>query len=255
MKTLLIAGGGKFSKKALHFAKKNHYATILIDNDPNCIASKIINTHFQELKLLLANFDRNSQNSIVFFENNIIIINELLKKIKFEWIIPVIPLHLTALIVKNFLSSCNIELVPDGKRCITATKRINPALLLDSLLQENILYLSYAKQNEVCPDNCAGPSQYCPNFDREKPITLTNYLKKIFNVSNNINLSQERREVNIVLHSYQLLPGLGGLKGGEIEEVLAKINKHLDLLRKNNFRLLIATSCNCHGVVNFYKIA
>ena len=115
-------------------------------------------------------------------------------------------------------------------------------------------YLSYAKIDEICPDNCSGPISYCPNFKREKPQTITQYLKSYYGTSNSISIKKEEvSEVTIIIESYQLLPGLGGLKGNDIQNILKFLRDNMDFLSSRKFNMIIATTCNCHGVINFYK--
>jgi len=51
----------------------------------------------------------------------------------------------------------------------------------------------------------------------------------------------------------QLQAGLGGLRGKDIREILERIKVNLKLLNTQKLNLTIATTCNCHGVINFYK--
>jgi hypothetical protein len=250
---LLIAGGGKFGKKAIKFAKKNKYSAIIIDNNPNCLASKEIPQRFEDLAELIEYSNQHQKDEILFLESDISIINKILNEFKFSWFIPVVPIHLTALIVKNFMISNNIQLLSDNITCKVYSRKIKPDLLLTSPIQEGIVYLSYAKEDEVCPEDCPGPPNYCPTFKRVKPITITDYLKKIFEISGNFNLLKHKKKLIIIVHSYQLMPGLGGLKGLDIYSIYNLLKENLNYLKKSQLDLIVATSCNCHGVINFYK--
>jgi len=250
---LLIAGGGKFGKKAIKFAKKNNYNAVIIDNNPNCLASKYISKRFKDLPELIEYYNQHQKKEILFLESDISIINKILKEIKFFWFIPVVPIHLTALIVKNFLISRNIQIDSDNITCKAYSEKIKPDLLLTSPIKDGILYLSYAKEDEECPEDCSGPPNYCPTFKRVKPITITEYLKKIFDISENFNLLRNKKKLIILIHSYQLMPGLGGLKGENIYSIYNLLRENLSFLKNSQFSLIVATSCNCHGVINFYK--
>ncbi len=250
---LLVVGGGKFGLRAIKFAKKRSYNTILIDKNPNCLAGNFIETKFREFYALLDYFNKHQNREIVFFESDISIINKILYEIEFSWIIPVVPIHLIALIVKNFMISNNIQLLLDNITSKVYSEKIKPDILLTSPVQEGILYLSYAKEDEVCPEDCPGPPDYCPSFKREKPITITEYLKKVFDISDSFNLLKNKKKLIILLHSYQLMPGLGGLKGQEIYSIYNQLENNLIFLKNNQFNLIVATTCNCHGVINFYK--
>jgi hypothetical protein len=252
MNNLLIAGGGKFSIKAIKYAKFNNFKTILIDTNSECLASKFIDSKFTDLNKLITHFKTHQQQEIIFLQGDISIINKLINRINFLWIIPVVPIHLMALIDENIFKSKSINLTPDTKTCKVISKKIKKDLLLPSPIQKGILYLSYAKENEICPNNCIGSPDYCSHFKREKPITITNYLKKIFEISENFTLKREAKNIIISLHSYQLIPGLGGLKGKDVYSISNKVKENSREFKKSQHHLIVATSCNCHGVINFY---
>ncbi|TXT60211.1 MAG: hypothetical protein BAJALOKI3v1_940012 [Promethearchaeota archaeon] len=250
---LLIAGGGKFGKKAIEYAKKLNYRAILIDKNPNCFASTHTQTTFNNVDTLIKNFDNYNSGDMIFLNDNISSINKLLLNIQFEFIIPVVPIHLTAVIIKNYFNSFEIEMDLNFKSLEEITDKIDPKLLLDSIQDSATIYLSYAKRDEICPDNCSGPPNYCPNFDREKPITITNYLAEFFNVPEQIRLSKGKKRVFFLIKSYQLKAGLGGLKGEDISEVFKMIHDNSAYFKQDKYDIIISTSCNCHGVISFMK--
>ncbi|TFF93761.1 MAG: hypothetical protein EU543_02870 [Promethearchaeota archaeon] len=253
MKSLLIAGGGKFGKKAIDYAKKLKYRTILIDRDPNCYASNQIQKKYESLDNLTKDFKEFNEEKILFLNEDISIIYELIKNFHFEYIIPVVPIHLTSLIVKLCLNSLGVNLEPVSKRINYYIDKIEPELLLNYNKDAGLIYLSYAKIDEICPDDCPGPPNYCPNFKREKPITITNYVKKFFETQKMIEISKKKKFANFLLESYQLMAGLGGLKGNELKEVVEKIQKNKNSFISNKYEIRVATTCNCHGIISFLK--
>lgn len=42
-----------------------------------------------------------------------------------------------------------------------------------------MLFFSYAREGEICPDGCPGPRDCCPTFGREKPKTITEYAREL----------------------------------------------------------------------------
>lgn len=253
MKNLLIAGGGKFGKKAIEYANKLNYKTILIDKDPNCYASNLINKKYVDLMDLLRDFENFPAGEMIFFNADISTIYEILLNIEFDYIIPVIPIHLTALIVQLCFNSFKIKLEPNSNLVEIYEDIIKKELFLNSIEDSGLIYLSYAKQDEVCPDDCLGPPDDCPNFNRKKPITITRYLIKIFETSKTINISEKRKAGYFLIKSYQLIPGLGGMKGSEICKIISKIIKNRELFKKYGYNIIVSTSCNCHGVITFLK--
>ncbi|MHA1488490.1 MAG: hypothetical protein ACTSRI_02410 [Promethearchaeota archaeon] len=255
MKRLIIAGGGKFGKNAVNFAKKNDYKTILIDNNPKCFASKHMNNKFESLKDLNLKIEEIKPGEIYFLIQDISIAYELITKFNPEYVIPVVPIHLIAMIIKTFLLANSINLNPNVNLTRNFIKKANKDLLLSYNVEEGVAYLSYAKYDEICPENCPGPPNYCPNFKRVKPITITEYFKKFYNVSSVIKIGIDKpcKIININ-ESYQLMPGLGGLRGKDIKNILGKLKNNLNLFLNQKCSFITATACNCHGVINFYKI-
>lgn len=250
---LLIAGGGKFGKRAINFAKKLNYNTILIDKDPNCYASSLISKKYNDLDSLLRDFHNENSTEIIFLNEDIGIIYDLLLNIKFEYIIPVVPIHLTALIIKLCFNSFNCSLTPNSSIIESYKKRIKPELYLHDNMESGVVYLSYAKKDEICPEDCPGPPNFCPTFEREKPITVINYVKELFNVKNNITISINENTAKFLIESYQLMAGLGGVKGNDIYELITSIQEKEEYFQSKLFDIVVATSCNCHGVISFFE--
>lgn len=255
MGSLIIAGGGKFGKKALEFAKKNNYKTFLIDNNPNCFCSNHATQKFKKLSDFYSKIEKMEGGEVFFLIHDISIIYELLVKFEPDYVIPVVPIHLFASIIKNFLiEKINLNLISDGDLTIKFVKNTNKELILSHSTELGVVYLSYAKIDEICPDNCFGPENYCPNFKRDKPNTITRYLKNYYEVDNNFRLKEDDiLRIIMINESYQLMPGLGGLKGEDLNYILKRLNEKLDIISIQKFDLIIATTCNCHGVINFYR--
>ncbi|MFX1259948.1 MAG: hypothetical protein ACFFAN_19025 [Promethearchaeota archaeon] len=252
---ILIAGGGKFGKKALEFGKKKNYKIIIIDNNPNCYVAKFVNKKFDNLHDINSKLKEIEPGEICLLIQDAPFAYELIIKTNPAYIIPVVPIHLTASLITYFLSIKNeINLTSDAKSATKFVNYANREILLAYNINEGVAYLSYAKVDEICPDNCTGPFDYCPNFNREKPITITKYLKNYYNIANLIRIDEKIiSKIIIINESYQLMPGLGGLRGKDINHILQILNEYLDVLSNQKFNIIIATTCNCHGVINFYK--
>ncbi|MGB9927015.1 MAG: hypothetical protein ACPK85_01265 [Methanosarcina sp.] len=122
--------------------------------------------------------------------------------------------------------------------------------------EQGILFLSYARAGEICPDGCPGPRTHCPTFDRKKPETVTEYVRKL-----------RKTLPGWVFESYQMKPGIGGLKGEDFKENCLEIFEFLksnleiqnvkELNRSEQFEkkiFFVATTCTCHGVLNLFYV-
>ena len=251
---VIIAGGGKFGLKAIDFIKENNFKTVLIDSNPNCFAAEFASKRFDTLEEFNLNLKDLKDGEIFFLNTDVMIVFDLIEELNPTYIIPVVPIHLMALFITSFLLKFSISLTPNNSLTKKFLEDIDPEILLNQISEEGVVYLSYAKIDEICPDNCSGPISYCPNFKREKPKTITQYLKSYYGTFNSINIRKEKiSEITIINESYQLQPGLGGLKGNDIQNILKVLRDNMDLLSHQKFDMIIATTCNCHGVINFYK--
>jgi len=254
MSEVIIAGGGKFGLKAIDFIKKNNFKTVLIDSNPNCFAAEFASKRFDTLEDFNLNLKDLKDGEIFFLNTDILIVLDLIEKLNPKYIIPVVPIHLMASFIISFLLKFSIDLTPNNSLTNKILENIDPELLLNQMTEEGVVYLSYAKIDEICPDNCTGPISYCPNFQREKPVTITEYLKNYYGTINSVNIKKDKiSEIVIINESYQLMPGLGGLKGEDIHNSLKILRDNLDFLSERKFDMVIATTCSCHGVITFYK--
>ena len=250
-KFLIIVGGGKFGKKALDYANKNKYTTVLIDIDPDCYCAKYTDSSLGDIEELY-NQDHLPGKSY-FLNQDMKIIYKLIPMLNPEYIIPVVPVHLMASLVISLLSENEIKIRPNIDLTEHLNAQGNQELILSHDTEQGIIYLSHAKIDEVCPDNCTGPLNYCPNFKRDKDVTITQYLKDFYH-SNEIYKLEKTDVINIIMiiESQQLMAGLGGLKGKEIDIILKKLKNNFKYLNNQKCNVIIATTCNCHGVINFY---
>jgi hypothetical protein len=256
MDLLLIVGGGKFGEKALNYAKKKKYRAVIIDKDPNCLCSQYAIRLYKNIEQLKEDLMKSKKEDLFFLNKNIVSTFDVIKTIDLEYIIPVVPEHLMAHLIKKFLQNHSINLKIDLDAYERFLSQVNQGLLISKSKEQGLVCLSYAQRGEICPNNCIGPEDYCPNFQREKPITITNYLKSIYNVKNSLKIIRnEDLFFYNINESIQLKSGLGGLKGENIQRILNKLEKHKKNFLDQNSYFVITTSCNCHGVINFLKSA
>lgn len=90
----------------------------------------------------------------------------------------------------------------------------------------------------ICPDNCPEPKERCTHTGQTRPLDMFRLLARL----------ELGDTLPIVLRSYQLLPGVGGIYPADLWQAL-------DQARNNSHRpLMIATACRCHGVVDFLRL-
>ncbi|TGC11437.1 hypothetical protein [Methanolobus halotolerans] len=178
-----------------------------------------------------------------------------------EYIIPAVPTHAAVDIVEDLLNFQN-ERAFIRKVCIDEDDEDSMQLFKNivSFFPDNIvagkfpehgtIFLSYARPGEICPGNCKGQEGYCYTFTRIKPITITSYV-----------LELSGSEAGWVFESCQMAPGIGGIRGRDLRENLIAIMKHIRRIKgepsihgTGERSFFIATTCNCHGILNILQI-
>lgn len=97
-------------------------------------------------------------------------------------------------------------------------------------------YVSHADFR--CPDNCPEPEKRCTHTGKPRPVDLFRLLATL----------DFEKALPIVLRSYQLLPGVGGMYPRDLIDACR-------IACNNNQRpLMIATACRCHGVMDFIRL-
>lgn len=254
-KFILIAGGGKFGLRALEFASENGLNSVTFDIDHHCEVAKDERTTIIEKEDIMHIIRNSSKEAHYFLNTDLNIILSLLE-LNPQYIIPVLPIHLVAELIKIILSQKSIKLEPDTSRMELFLDNAKEELILGNDKEQGISYLSYAQPGEICPDNCTGPPDFCPNFNREKPVTMTRYVKDFFFILDTIKLTMEGPNfVDLVIESKQLKSGLGGILGAELSFVLDKIGEKIAQFQGQETHFMISTTCNCHGVISFYQTA
>jgi hypothetical protein len=145
-------------------------------------------------------------------------------------IVPAIPVHVAAEWIKlNLLKTCEVHpaSIPDA----WLARMHNPIRG-----KTGQVYVSHA--DFMCPDNCPEPHKRCTHTGKPRPTALYRLLQK----------QDFETFLPIVLRSYQLLAGVGGIYPADLMAAM-------DTARQNSHRpLMICTACSCHGVIDFLHL-
>lgn len=141
------------------------------------------------------------------------------------WIVPAVPVH----VAYEWMLS---ELEKAGRvNKVPVPHVVDPQVPNPFRVESGTLYASFA--TFICPDACSEPQDIC-TFTKEPR------LGNLFEVLRGI---QVPGYSVVVVRSWQLAPGVGGLTVGYLKEKLAE-------LKATPGRNLVATSCRCHGVLD-----
>ncbi|MBW1636681.1 MAG: potassium transporter [Deltaproteobacteria bacterium] len=208
LKKIWILGGGKFGQLALKRIR-HHLPRVkitLVDSRPDiAVEEGVTVVHEDGISWLAENLQREGTADMV---------------------IPSLPVHMVAEWLK----------VKGGKRW-----RISAVPLPDDLVAilphplrngDSRLYISHA--DFLCPDNCGEPELICTYTGREREENLFDLVGRL----------DFPPFTPLVIRSYQLLPGVGGIYPEDMWDLLD------NLPGLSGRFLLITTACRCHGVVD-----
>lgn len=275
----LVIGGGKIGNRFVEYAKKHELPFVLVI-DIDCEAPASRNAQVLKdsdcltdvLSALVANGktdvhqfslqkEADHGSRIYFYCMDAKDISSLLGMGIPEHIVPAVPSHAAVDIMVDLLSSGrneelvrelsideNDEVLMDIFKEMVAFFPAN--IVAGSFPERGAIFLSYALPGEICPDNCKGQEGYCYTFKRVKPRTITSYVCE---------LSHFR--AGWVFESSQMGPGIGGIHGKDLRNNLVAAMKHVRQLKEESATpsamgrtFFIATTCNCHGILNMLQV-
>lgn len=206
----VIVGGGKYGCHAIEYLRQKGRGFVVVDTDPNCLAVKRFSLDVSEP------VDPREE---YFVRGGLPRLLELIDALKPEYVFPTAPVHIAADLVR-----IRFELAPWNE----AVNAILPMLPEAVVLQagRGRLVVSFNRDHD-CLEKCAMP-EVCPSSGVRKPCTMTKLIRFA---------SPEA----FVLVSYSMAPGMGALKGSELLELF-------DWAKKRE-RFVVATACDCHGVL------
>lgn len=267
----LVLGGGKIGTSFKEHARKHKFPFVLIvDSDRNAPASsgtEVIKDAGSLRKLLeekLRSPLGDESSHIYFYCSELDEVPVILSFGMPEYIVPAIPCHVAAYLAKEYLNCLNkedkivteMEIAPEDKDMIQFfdqfVTHFPENIRAGFYPAQGIAMLSYTRPGEICPDGCPGPEKFCPNFKRKKQKTITNYVRDMLPWMK-----------GWIFESYQIKPGIGAMKGEDMKQNLLEMYEYMHSLDAANDKtdnmaamkniFFIATSCNCHGVVNLFR--
>ncbi len=235
-KIVAIIGGGKFGLQALQWALKNHCRAIVFDSNSDAPVRKHIHAILSPDKGWTRS-DFTQSPSVLVIGDALEISYPILQEIRPAFLIPTIPVHFLAAVLLFVARATGVAYQPDADAITRLTTQFTAPLNTCSKPTDGILTLSYAQPGEICPPQCAGPKDSCPTFRRKKEKTVTQLVAD----------AMRNFPSAFLAESEQLTKGLGGIPGAVFFEILERFKANLPL------EFLVATTCNCHGVVNAFK--
>ena len=281
----LVLGGGKIGDSFLRYAKKAGFPfVVVIDADANAPASLnaiVLNDRrcvIDTIRSMAASQEKDtsqkpsarketeekmtSESRTYFHRMDVNDVFSLLAHGLPEFIIPAVTSHAAADIVADALDLGQgglvrkLSITKDEGKMMAFFESLVSAFPKDivagSYPEHGAIFFSYAQPGEICPDNCPGKENYCRTFAREKPRTITSYVREVASIY-----------PGRVFESCQMKPGIGGIKGIDLRQNLVSVMGHVLTLRQTaqehpgikESSFFIATTCNCHGILTMLQVS
>jgi len=210
----IIIGGGKYGCYAIEYLQQKKKSFVVVDTDPNCLAVKQFKLQASENITAEGEF---------FVHGDLLKALELIEKLKPEYVFPTAPVHIAA-----DLAKIKFKLAPWSEALNAILPKLPEVVVLYG--GRGKLIVSFNRDHD-CIEKCTMPT-ICPSSQIKKPCTMTELMRFA---------SPEA----FILISYSMAPGMGALKGSELLEFFNWAKT------KENF--IVATTCDCHGVLNAYQ--
>jgi len=204
MQVDLVVGGGRYGTKAARYLFTRGIPCIIVDPDPGCLAIGII---------------REMDNGSFFVHGGLEEAFRIFIQYRPVRVFPTAPVHVAAGLVSV---AHRVRESPPGLQPLLS--RIPPDLIQGT--NGGSVYLS---QNNgwLCIPDCPEPPT-CPVTGEPRSIRLSSELKRLLPEAQ-------------VLESLQVAPGLGALRGSDVQVLLA--------MNTSREKIVVGTACRCHGVL------
>ena len=210
----LVIGGGKYGTYAIEYLQERNKSFVVVDTHADCLAVKKLNLKSTEYVDAEGEF---------FIQGGLPKVLDLIEELKPEYVFPTAPVHIAADLVE-----LKFDLGPWNKAINAILPKLPKFVVLQA--RKGKLVVSFNRDHD-CIDKCVMP-KVCPSSHIEKPCTMTELIRFAIPEA-------------FILISYSMAPGMGALKGSELVGLFNWV--------KTKEKFVVATTCDCHGVVNSYQ--
>jgi hypothetical protein len=238
-KLMVIAGGGYFGTEALISAKESLAKIILIDEIPDCKASKFADERVNRMDLDRA--INAKANYVKFFVCDAVeFLKDFLKRATPDYIAPAIPGHLAGKLVKRWLEDKGFEIKVESRLIREVMDDIPKSMIIYYDEDSGIVITSYMPKGSLCRIPCDQPIGFCPTTGKPKAGLMYKVLE---------HATWNRVRISKILISHKLQTNVGCFRGEELSSFLSNIEQ-----MERPYSLAIGTSCTCHGILNLFSV-
>ena len=213
-KTVLVIGGGKYGLQACRHLKEQMARVILVDNNPDCLAHKIVSREDFIVKDAKEAW-------------------ELALSIKPEFTVPTHPGHTFGI----WLAECfQLEAHPDPLPKVMG--RLPHSLILHFDETNAAVIASYMPHGKTCREDCPPFKRKCTLTNEPRPAPLNRLMEyAIF----------ELFDCARIFATETIAPGIGGIRTADIMTFMQEIDSRAPRT------LAVGIACECHGALSLFK--
>jgi hypothetical protein len=237
-KNVLVLGGGKFGTNALRYMKQNHSRVLVVDTNPECLASREVDVLVDGFVGVFGSLHDGESGLLV--ADAIEALGEMLNSTVPDLVFTAVPGNVVARLVVYRLTKLGFEVKPFTRGISGALKNIPQSLVSFVDQSAGVIVASYMLPEGRCRENCIPPRSVCAVTGRPKLAPMNRVLE--FGVYGVV-------DVVLVLVSLQLTGGLGAVEGKELKSCLEKLETS-----GSGYSLAVGTACDCHGVINLFEV-
>lgn len=230
--TILILGGGKYGTIALKRLKGRSERIIVVDIDPNCQASNLVERIFYGDGVP-------SRGSSLVLSNGASVLSHLIDRGEVpDFVVLTIPKNVMAALFILWVESLGRGVVFDPNWMLNVAGGFPEKYIVAKDQTFGVLVASYARDH-VCLDGCIQP-EVCPISGERREKSMLDLTRSLV-----------KGDFVKIFESKLLECDVGGVEGKAILEAYREFRSQI----KKGMRFAIGTACRCHTIVNFMRIA
>ncbi|MEM3382464.1 MAG: hypothetical protein QXL52_05325 [Nitrososphaerales archaeon] len=238
-KLIVIAGGGYFGTEALISAKESFAKIILLDEFPDCKASKFVEEIIDGIDLEKA-MDVKASYAKFFICDAVKFLIDFLRKTTPDYIVPAIPGNLTGKLVMMWLENRGFKIKVESGLAEEVLDDIPKSMVNYYDKESGTIITSYMPKGSLCEIPCDQPLEFCPTTGKPKAGAMYKVLE--YATWNKVKASK-------IIRSHKLQRNVGCFKGEELTSFLSYINQI-----EKPYSIAIGTACACHGILNVFSV-
>jgi len=238
-KFVVVAGGGRFGQRVVRFAKNSRAKVAVIDINANCLASKFVTSIVKDgdVDQFLA---MNEGEATLFVREGIDFLLQLIELFSPDYISPAMPGHLMGTVIKRWLEENGSTLKGERHVLDAVLKGLPDSIVLDVDREKSTIIVSYMPRELKCPVPCPHPRKFCFTTKRPKMGSMYKILESA---------TRKNADVSKIFISRRLGPDVGAIRGVEVSDTLKLFAK-----LQPPCNIAIGTACECHGILNVFRI-